>query len=50
MSFSKSTILGGPEWQNYVTQGEAAASGRQAAEGATEFDQNDLYNLLLNFD
>ena len=28
------------QWRNYVRRGEAAASGRQAAEDAAEFNQN----------
>jgi len=34
----------------YVRRGEAAASGRQATGGATEFIQNYICNLLFNFD
>ena len=30
------------QWRNYVRRSEAAASGRQDAGGATEFNENDL--------
>ena len=39
--------LGDFQWGNYVRRGEAAALGRQAAGGATEFNQNDLYKCCL---
>lgn len=36
--------------RNYCTWGEADASGRQVGSGATESNQNDLFNLLFNLD